>query len=84
MTKRSKFEQERRAEEHERIRQIEDAWRAQLSTEQKAAFGREVAFAQARVPVQRENMPPGTRPNPPRPGREPRVADDQRTRRSWI
>ena len=84
MTKRSRFEQRRRAEEQARIRQIEDAWRAQLSTQQTAAFGREVELALARVPVQREDMAPGTRPNPPRPGREPREPEDQRTRRSWI
>ena len=84
MTKRSRFEQQRRAHEQERIQEIEAGWQARLSAADKDAFRREVELAQGRRPEPHTDMPPGTAPNPPRPGREPRPAPDQRTRRSWI
>jgi hypothetical protein len=72
MTKRSRLEQAQRAAEHERIRELEAAWVARLSPEEKAAFHRDVESARARQPIRRPDMAPGTLPNPPRPGREPR------------
>ena len=84
MTKHSQAEQRQRAAEHERIRAIEAEWHARLSPEEQASLRRDVELAQARRPEPRPDMAPGTRPNPPRPGREPRPPEDQRTRRSWI
>jgi hypothetical protein len=82
MTKRSRVEQAQRAAEHDRIREIEAAWVARLSAEEKAAFRRDVESARARQPEPRPDMAPGTAPNPPRPGREPREPKVQTKGRS--
>ena len=84
MTKRSRFEQRQRAEQQERIRAIEAGWQARLSASDQEAFRHEVEMALARRPEPHVDMAPGTAPNPPRPGREPRPPVEQRTRRSWI
>jgi hypothetical protein len=84
MTKRSRHEQSQRVAEQERITAIEASWQSRISAEDQAAFRREVELAQARVLEPRPDMAPGTRPNPARPGREPKVVEDQRTRRSWV
>jgi hypothetical protein len=83
MTKRSRFEKAQRAAEDERTRQTAEAWMARLSPAERSAYSSAVATAHARPPVERApNMAPGTRPNPPRPGREPKVVDEQpRSRR---
>jgi hypothetical protein len=84
MTKHSKHERERRATEAERMKEVQAAWYGSLPAATAAAFTREVAAAQARVPVERTDMAPGTAPNPPRPGREPKPPkDEQRSRRSY-
>ena len=56
---------------------------SRLSAAEKSAFASSVATVHSRPPAeQAPNMAPGTRPNPPRPGREPRVVDEQpRSRR---
>ena len=81
MTKHSAYEQRQRAAEHELMLATEASWRARLSTDEQATFRREVELALAYRPEPRPDMAPGTRPNPPRPGREPRPAKDQASRR---
>lgn len=73
MTKHSKRERERRAQENERVVQIEAAWRASVPSATAAAFARSVEAARERGPAPRQpDMAPGTAPRPPRPGHEPR------------
>ena len=85
MTKHSQVERQRRAAETERMKQIGDAWYASIPAAEAKAFEREVEAARARGPLPPPpNMAPGTRPTPPRPGREPKPAnDEQRSRRSY-
>ena len=83
MTKRSRYEQAQRAAEDERTRETAERWMARLSPAERNAYNESVAIAHARPPAEpAQNMAPGTRPNPPRPGREPRVVEEQpRSRR---
>jgi hypothetical protein len=82
VTKRSRREQEQRAAETVRIREIETAWLASLGAEQGKAFRSAVDAARSRPPAEpAPNMPPGTIPRPPRPGHEPRPSKEERTRR---
>ncbi len=82
MTKRSKFEQAKRAAETVRVREIEAAWIGSLPSDRAKAFVAAVEAARSRPPAGLPpNMPPGTRPNPPRPGHEPRVPKEERPRR---
>ena len=83
MTKRSRFDRQRRASEHERTLAIEDGWRARLSPQDQAAFRHQVELAWAYRPEPRQDMPPGTLPNPPRPGREPREPKGKPKRVTW-
>ena len=74
---RSRREREQRARQTEDVRRIEAAWLASLSAEQAKTFARDSAAARARGPLPRPpDMAPGTKPNPPRPGHEPRPAKD--------
>jgi hypothetical protein len=80
VTKHSKLEKERRAAESARVKEIEAAWMGSLSKPAAAAFEEAVAVARARPPQgPYPNMPPGTRPNPPK--REPRPTKEERNRR---
>jgi len=80
MAKHSKFEQDRRAAETIRIKEIEAAWLSSLSKPTADAFNLAVAAARARPPREpNPNMEPGTRPNPPK--REPRPSKEEATRR---
>jgi hypothetical protein len=82
MTKHSKWENERRAAETVRVKEIESAWLASLPAERSKAFVAAVEAARSRPPTPpRENMAPGTAPRPPRPGHEPRPTKEERTRR---
>ncbi len=73
MTKHSKRERERRAEETERVRQIEATWMGSIPPATAKAFALGVEAARARGPqVRPPDMAPGTAPRPPRPGHEPR------------
>ena len=83
MTKHSQLERQRRAAETERMKQIQEAWYSRIPAAEARNFEREVAAAMARGPLAPPpDMAPGTRPNPPRPGREPKPAkDEQRSRR---
>jgi hypothetical protein len=82
MTKRSKYEQTQRKNETIRLKEIEAAWMGSLPADRSKAFVSAVEAARSRPPMPaRENMAPGTRPNPPRPGHEPRPSKEERTRR---
>jgi hypothetical protein len=83
MTKHSRYERSMRESETERVRQIESAWVASVPAPVAQAFARDVEAARARGPLQPPpDMAPGTLPNPPRPGREPKPSkDEQRPRR---
>jgi hypothetical protein len=73
MTKHSKHERERRAQETERVQEIEGAWLKSLPTATAQAFANSVKAARERPPRERPaDMPKGTPPRPPRPGHEPR------------
>jgi hypothetical protein len=77
MTKHSRHEREGRAAESERMAEIQRAWTASIPASVAADFAREVAAAQARVYEKQPDMAPGTRPNPPRPGREPKPSKEE-------
>jgi hypothetical protein len=80
MTKHSRYESARRAAEDARIREIEAAWIGSLPAETMQTFTHAVEAARRRPPSgPAPNMPPGTRPNPPRV--EPRPAKEERSRR---
>jgi hypothetical protein len=55
---------------------------ARLSADERSAFSAAVLEAQARPRPQTVDMAPGTLPNPPRPGREPRPKKGEEPRRS--
>ncbi|MFN8630032.1 MAG: hypothetical protein U0838_06810 [Chloroflexota bacterium] len=84
MTKHSPYERARRAEETARIKEIEAAWWASVPADQAKAFEREVAASRARGPLEPPpRQAPGTAPNPPRPGHEPKPTKaDRRQSRS--
>jgi hypothetical protein len=80
MTKHSKYEQDQRAAQTVRMKEIEAAWFGSLPKQEAAAFVDAVAAARARPPQGPfPNQPPGTLPNPPK--REPRPTKEERTRR---
>jgi hypothetical protein len=81
MTKRSKYEQAQRAAEDERMRAIDAAWNAKLSPAERSSFAAAVAEAVQRPKEPPVDMAPGTKPNPPRPGREPKPKDEPRRSR---
>ena len=80
MAKHSKFENERRAAETARVKEIEAAWLGSLPKPVAEKFVADVTAARSRPPDgPPPNMPPGTRPNPPK--REPRPTKEERNRR---
>ena len=82
MTKRSRYEREQRAAQNERIKQISAEWERAIPADRMAAFAAEVEIARNRGPLPRKpDMAPGTMPNPPRPGNEPKPKKEE-TRRS--
>lgn len=82
MVKHSKHENARRAAQTERMNEIGDAWTRSIPKEQAETFIRSVEAARTRPPSPPPpNMLPGTRPNPPRPGHEPRIPKEERNRR---
>ncbi|HEY5519034.1 MAG TPA: hypothetical protein VIK08_00100 [Candidatus Limnocylindrales bacterium] len=73
MTKRSKSERAKRTAENEAVARIEAAWQQSVPTARANEFAQAVAAARARGPLPPPpDMAPGTRPNPPAPGREPK------------
>jgi hypothetical protein len=82
MTKRSRYEREQRAAQNDRIKQITAEWERAVPPERAAAFAIEVEAARNRGPLPRKpDMAPGTMPNPPRPGNEPRPSKKEEPRR---
>jgi hypothetical protein len=80
---RSRRERERRKQQTEDAKRIEAAWFASLPDDVRSAFVRDSAAARARGPLPPQpDMAPGTRPNPPRPGHEPRPSKDATNERS--
>ena len=83
MTKRSRYERQQRDAANIRVKQITAEWERAISPERAAAFAAEVEAARARGPRPKQpDMAPGTMPNPPRPGHEPRPPKKEETRRS--
>jgi hypothetical protein len=81
MAKHSPYERAQRDAENERIKQIQASWYAAIPADTAKAFERDVAAARARGPLAPPpDQAPGTMPNPPRPGREPRPAKSERPR----
>jgi len=77
MTKHSKSERERRAAESVRVAEIEAAWMGSVPAATAKQFTLAVEAARARGPEpRRPDMAPGTLPNPPRPGHEPKIPKD--------
>jgi hypothetical protein len=85
MARHSKAERERRKEQHEAVARIEAAWQGSVPAAKAKEFAQAVAEARARGPQPRPpDMAPGTLPNPPRPGREPKPKKEPtRSRRSY-
>jgi hypothetical protein len=82
MTKHSKHENEQRKAETARMKEIEAAWMGSIPADKAKAFVASVNAARSRPPAPPpENMAPGTRPNPPRPGHEPRIPKEERNKR---
>lgn len=85
MTKHSKFERQRRADETERVKEIERAWQGSVPAPVAAEFSAAVQAARERAPwVKPPDMAPGTPPRPPRPGHEPKPKkEDPHARRRY-
>jgi hypothetical protein len=67
MAKHSRSENEKRAAQHARMKEIEAAWLGSLPKPAHEAFVAAVTSARNRPPAPpAPNMAPGTRPNPPR------------------
>lgn len=84
MTKGSGYKKARKADAQARMVEVERAWRGSIPADVAAAFDAQVRTAKARGPMPPPpDMAPGTRPNPPRPGHEPKAPKaDDRSRRS--
>jgi hypothetical protein len=82
MTKHSRAERARRAAQNEDVARIEAAWIASVPPVEARQFEKAVAEARARGPLPPPpDMAPGTAPNPPRPGHEPKPAKAPTTRK---
>jgi hypothetical protein len=84
MAKHSKSEREKRAAQNEQVARIEAAWQASVPAARQKEFSAAVAEARARGPLPPPpDMAPGTKPNPPAPGKEPKPKKEPaRQRRS--
>ena len=82
MAKHSKSEREKRAAQNEQVARIEAAWQASIPTARAKEFAASVAEARARGPIPPPpDMAPGTRPNPPAPGKEPKPKKEPTNKR---
>jgi hypothetical protein len=82
VTKRSRSERARRAQQNEDVARIQAAWVASVPPATAKEFAAAVDQARARGPLQPPpDMAPGTKPNPPRPGHEPKPPKDQQRSR---
>ena len=84
MAKHSKSERAKRVVQNENVARIEAAWQASVPAARAKEFAAKVAEARERGPLpEPPDMAPGTAPNPPRPGHEPKIKKEpQRTRRN--
>lgn len=77
MSKHSKAGRARRSEQNAAVERIQAAWQASVPPARAKEFEKAVEAARARGPEpRRPDMPKGTAPNPPRPGREPKPKKD--------
>ena len=84
VTKHSKAENEKRAAEHARMKEIEAAWLGSLPKPVHEAFVAAVTSARNRPPAPpAPNMAPGTRPNPPKFEPRPSKKTDERSPRRY-
>lgn len=85
MTKHSRHERVKRAEQSERMRQVEAAYGDRVPQATAEAFALAVQRARERGPEPPPaDMAPGTQPRPPRPGHEPRPPKEPaRSKRRW-
>ena len=85
MTKYSRAERARRDKQSEDVARIQAAWQASVPSARAKEFEAAVEAARARGPLPPPpDMAPGTLPNPPRPGHEPKPkADPTRTKRRY-
>jgi hypothetical protein len=83
MAKRSGSGKARKAEQHARMLEVERAWRGSIPPAVAAAFDANIKAVKERGPLPpKPDMAPGTRPNPPRPGHEPKAPkQEERPRR---
>ena len=74
MTKHSRSERAKREQQNADVARIEAAWVASVPSATAKEFEAAVAQARARGPLPPPpDMAPGTLPNPPRPGHEPKI-----------
>jgi hypothetical protein len=85
LTKYSRAERARRDKQNEDVARIQAAWLASVPSARAKEFEAAVEAARARGPLPPPpDMAPGTLPNPPRPGHEPKPkADPTRTKRRY-
>jgi len=84
LAKHSRSERARRAAQNEDVARIEAAWVASVPPAKAKEFESAVAEARARGPLPPPpDMAPGTAPNPPRPGHEPKPAKVQTRKRRY-
>jgi len=82
LTKHSRAERSKRAEQREATARIQAAWQASIPAAQAKEFNARVAASIERGPAPRPaDMAPGTAPNPPRPGHEPKPKVDKNQQR---
>ena len=82
MAKGGKTERARRVAQNEAVSRIEAAWQASVPPARAKEFAAAVAEARARGPVPPPpDMAPGTRPNPPAPGKEPKPKKEPNNKR---
>ena len=85
MAKHSRAQRAKRAEQNEAVARIEAAWQQSIPAARAKEFAAAVESARVRGPLPPPpDMAPGTMPNPPRPGREPKQKKEPaRGRRSF-
>ncbi|HEY7598484.1 MAG TPA: hypothetical protein VH741_01055 [Candidatus Limnocylindrales bacterium] len=85
MARHSRAERERRKQQNEATERIQAAWIGSVPAARAKEHAEAVAAARARGPLPKPpDMAPGTQPNPPRPGHEPKAKKEPtRSRRSY-
>jgi hypothetical protein len=85
MTSKTKSARSNRTKQNEDIARIQAAWQASVPAARAKEFNAAVEAMRARGPLQPQpDQPKGTRPNPPRPGHEPKPkADPNRSKKRY-